>query len=129
MDHMAMADMDKDMIDARAVFIRLATEPGGLAKWAEQDQEASAENASIRLILNDFELVSTAIQFGIADYAFYHKYNHGTVKRYWTHAAPYIHALRARTGSQTVYEEFEQLHNWVGGGKRPRRKILWKKFF
>lgn len=130
MDHMAMADMDRDMIAARKKFIALAKVPGGLAAWAEPDKESSEEVEAIRLVLNDFELISVAIQFGIADYDFYERYNHGTVVRYWKQAAPFVHALRERTGRQTIYAEFEQLVQWVDKTQRPpRRKIWFKRLF
>ncbi len=130
MDHLATTNIDKDMIDARTKFIRLATSPGGLAPYAAADKEPTEEVAAIRLVLNDFEFVSVSVQFGIMDYKFYHRAAHGTVKRYWTHAAPFIYVLRERIGSPTVYYEFEQLNQWVTGrADRPRRQIWWKKLF
>lgn len=128
MDHMAAENIDKDAIEARALLIRLSREEGGLAKWAEANQESSKEAESIRLILNDFELISVSIQYGIMDYDFYKRFNHGTVKRYWSKSASYIHALRERTGSQTVYCEFEKLNSWISGSKPPR-SIWLKKLF
>lgn len=130
MDHMARVDMDEDMIGARKKFITLAKANGGLAVWAEQDQETSDELAAIRLILNDFELCSVSIQFGIMDYEFYKLYNHGTVRAYWSAAAPFIHALRQRTGRQTLFHEFEALAGWIDQGIRsPRRRRWWHRFF
>jgi Domain of unknown function (DUF4760) len=127
MDHMARVDMDNDMIAARKDFITLAKAPGGLALWAETEHEASDEMAAIRLILNDFELVSVAIQYGIMDYDFYKLYNHGTVRAYWEASAPFIHALRQRKGRRTLFHEFEDMACWIDKGLRPPRKRLWVK--
>jgi hypothetical protein len=130
LDHMQRIDMDKDMIAAQQIFIAQAKAEGGLAKWAESQHEASNEAAAIRLILNDFELVSVAIQFGIIDFNFYKLYCHGTVRRYWEAAAPYIHALRHRTGRKTLFYEFEMLACWIDKDLKPPRKGLWRgKYF
>ena len=128
MDHMAAENIDKDAIEARALLIKLSREEGGLAKWAEADKESSTQAEAIRLVLNDFELISVSIQYGIMDYEFYHKFNHGTVKKYWSKSASYVHALRERTGSQPLFCEFEKLYGWVNGNKVPR-SIWLKKLF
>lgn len=117
------------MIAAQKKFIELAGKDGGLTIWAEPNNESSAEAASIRLVLNDFELISTSIQFGIMDYKFYKQQSHGTVKRYWKAAAPFIHALRDRTGSKTVYCEFEQLHEWIDNESKGYKSKWWRNIF
>ncbi len=130
MEHLAIDNVDSDMIDARTKFIKLAKAPGGLAKYAENDQEHSEELEAIRLILNDFELVSTAIQFGIMDFDFYKMQSAGTVSRYWECAAPFIHALRQRTGRKSLYQEFEVLAGWIDRNNRPPSRKIWlKKLF
>ncbi|WP_390474595.1 DUF4760 domain-containing protein [Altererythrobacter sp. MTPC7] len=125
MDHMAATNIDDDMLRAQKEFIRLANKAGGLAKWAEPSKESSKEAEAIRLVLNDFELISTSIQMGIMDYSLYYKFCHGTVIKYWTAAAPFVHALRQRTGSTTLYEEFQCLYDWVKDNKKP--KGVWRK--
>ena len=130
MDHLAHSITDNDAIEARNTFIQLGNAEGGLAKWAEPEHEASPEVAAIRLVLNDFELISTSIQFGIMDFDFYRQQNFGTVIRYWKAAAPFIHALRQRTGRQTLYAEFEVLAEWMDKDLRPsRRGKFLRKFF
>lgn len=131
MEHLAIDNVDSDMIAARTKFIALAKQNGGLARFAENDKEHSEELEAIRLILNDFELISTAIQFGVVDFDFYRKYNQGTVIRYWECAAPFIHALRQRTGRETLFCEFEALAMWIKDKKGPpsRRWLFWRKSF
>lgn len=129
MQHIADCEADRDVLEAREKFIELSSRPGGLAIWAASENEASEETAAIRLILNDFELVAVGIQHGIIDFEFYRRYCHGTIIRYWQKSAPFVHALRERVGSQTIYSEFETLHDWVNKNKKPRRSIVWKKLF
>jgi len=128
MEHMAETDNDKDMIDARRLFIETAKQAGGLAIFAEEDQEHSTESEAIRLVLNDFELTAVGIQMGVMDYEFYKRYNRGTVIRYWNHAAPYIYALRARVGSNLVFHEYEELVRWFTK-RTPRRTFWWRVLF
>ncbi len=113
------------MLAAQKLFIKLASKDGGLAKWADLKKESSKEAEAIRLVLNDFELISTSIQLGIMDYELYRKFCHGTVIKYWTKGAPFVHALRQRTGSTTVFCEFEALYTWVKDKKKP--KGVWRK--
>lgn len=127
MEHLAIDNTDGDMIKARTHFIELAKAEGGLAKWAEPAHERSEQLESIRLILNDFELVSNSIQFGIMDFEFYKQNSHGTVSRYWECAAPFIHALRAKTGRQSLYKEFEVLAGWIDKGVSPPKRSIWKR--
>lgn len=113
------------MLAAQKLFIKLANKSGGLAKWAEPSKESGKEAEAIRLVLNNYELVSTAIQTGIMDYNFYYQFSHGNVVRYWTAAAPFVHALRQRTGSMTLFCEFEALYDWIDNNNRP--KGVWLK--
>ncbi|MFZ2996243.1 DUF4760 domain-containing protein [Sphingobium sp.] len=129
MDHIAKTSIDQDMINANKQFIALAKDPGGLVKWADASLEGTAEVESIRLVLNDMELISVSIQFGIMDFEYIKRFSHGTIVKYWTASAPLVYALRSRTGSNTIYLEFEQLHEWIAGAKKPKRSIWWKKVF
>ena len=129
MSHMNLVDTDKDMILARQTFIKEAQKPEGLTPWADPGKEHTAECQAIRLVLNDFELVSVGIQFGIIDYTFYKRYNYGTVIRYWYAAAPFVYSIRGQLKSNTVYHEFEELFRWMENG-RPRKRGFWlKKIF
>ncbi|WP_157799489.1 DUF4760 domain-containing protein [Qipengyuania seohaensis] len=130
LDHLAVDNVDTDMIRARTTFIKLALGPGGLAPYADNDKEHSKEQQAIRLILNDFELVSTAIQFGIMDFEFYKQQAGGTAIRYWECAAPFVHAIRQKAGRNTLYCEFEALAGWISDDHKPKkRNRLWRKFF
>lgn len=107
-DHFARSEADKDLIAARAVFIRLARE-GSLAPWAAADKEPSDEAQKIGLVLNDYELIALGISVGIIDEPLCRRYNRATMMAYWHHARPFVRALRARTKSRNIYRGFERL--------------------
>jgi hypothetical protein len=128
LNHMSRVDNDADMIHARKIFIQEAKKAEGVTPWAEPGKEHSLECEAIRLVLNDFELVSVGIQLGIIDYAFYKRYNRSTVIRYWYAAAPFIYSIRRQTGSKALFHEFEELYRGFEKGRPPRRKFYFLSF-
>jgi len=122
--YMSHIDCDKDMIAARAMFIQEAKKPEGLTPWADPGKEHTPQCEAIRLVLNDFEIASVALQLGTIDYEFYRRYNYGTVIRYWYAAAPFVYSVRKQTGSKTVYHEFEELYRRFEK-KRPPKRRFW----
>ena len=121
LDHIVRSQGDGDLIGARQTFISLAKEPGGLAIWAEADREKSRETQSIALVLNEFELLAIGMQRGIIDFELYRRFNRSGVIHYWNHAAPFVHALRARVDNQMIYHEFEELKRWMEDSAPPKR--------
>ncbi|MGL4439527.1 MAG: DUF4760 domain-containing protein [Bosea sp. (in: a-proteobacteria)] len=121
LDHLANTERDQDMIKARKQFIELAKQSGGLAKWADAENEGTEEAQSIRITLNDFELISIAIQKGIIDFDMYRMWNRTSVIRYWKNGSPYISALRARLNNRAIYHEFEEMEKWMQKDKMPKR--------
>ena len=121
-DHIAKTEADADVIKARRTFIQLAKANGGLAKWAAEEHERSEEVQNIKLILNDFELIAIGIQRGIIDLEFYKRWYKSGVTRHWSHAYPFVAALRNRTGNNMLFHEFEQLAGWLNDNKAPPRK-------
>jgi hypothetical protein len=51
-------EADHDYIEAHRCFVRLAKTPEGLAPWAAAGREESKELHSVRLVLNNYELIS-----------------------------------------------------------------------
>lgn len=122
-DHITKTDADSDIIKARRSFIELAKQSDGLAKWAAEEHEKSDEVQSIKIVLNDFELIAIGIQRGIIDAEFYKRWHRSGVLNYWKHASPFVAALRARTGNEMLFYEFEQMAGWFNDNKPPRRSI------
>jgi hypothetical protein len=129
MAHITNSESDKDLIKARQQFITLAKASGGLAPWADADKEQTDEAQAIRLILNDFELISISIQFGVMDNALIRRFERGSIIRYWFYAAPYVYALRGRLGSDSLYHEFEEMARWMKTKNMPRRSYLSRLIF
>lgn len=126
LEYLAGVDSDRDIIAARKIFLVEAVKPEGLTPWADPGHEDSPQCDAIRLILNEFELASIGIQFGIIDRDFYRRYNQGTVLRYWYSAAPFVYSLRRQLQSKTVYHEFEELFRHFH--RPPKRKFSFLKF-
>lgn len=122
LDLIVKIESDSDLIAARKKFIELAKAPGGLGVWAELEKEQSEEVQSIRLVLNEFELISIGIQRGILDYDFFKLWNRSTTIRFWHSAAPFVTTLRSRTANQALYHEFQELVSWMDDKKMPKRR-------
>ncbi len=123
LQQLSSKDSDKDMIDARQTFIRLAKDPSGLVTWSNPDKEASKEVEAIRLVLNDFELTAIGCQLNIIDYTIMERYQKSAVLKYWFYAAPFVYALRARLGKHTIYHEFEELARCMADSTPPKRSF------
>jgi hypothetical protein len=121
-EHIVAMEADRSFIIARRKFIELSKHPGGLAPWASEDKESTPETQSIRLVLNEFEIVSIAIQRGVMDFETYRRWYQLTVIRFWAHAKPYAEALRARTNHPALFHEFEELERWM---KNPPHRYKW----
>jgi hypothetical protein len=125
LEHIVRMEADGNFIVARRKFRELSKTADGLAPWASVDRESTPEAQNIRLVLNEFEIVSIGIQLGIFDFETYRRWFQSTVVRFWTHGAPYINALRARTGHPSLFHEFEELSRWMNENKRPPRRYKW----
>src|SRR6185312_4651118 len=71
LEFISRGDADKDIIQARQKFIELARSNGGLRAHAEEECEKNEDTQKIKLVLNEFELVSIGIQRGVIDYELY----------------------------------------------------------
>lgn len=121
--HLSDNSRDRDILDAKKLFLELAQNPKGMAKWAAEKHESSDQNQAIRLYLNSFELISLGIQRRIIDYKIFKRWNRSTVLHAWAAAAPYITELRKRTGRPLLFHEFEELARDFNDLKRPKRRF------
>jgi hypothetical protein len=102
---------------------------GGLSAWADQNKEKTIEAQTIGEVLNQYELISIGIQFGILDYKLYRMLSRGVTIRFWNHGHPYIVSLRTRLNDKLIYHEFEEMIRWLKDEKMPKRHWWWGKFF
>lgn len=122
LEHLAGLENDEDFIKAKTQFLHLSQEPGGLAPWAEEAKESTEETQSIRLVLNNMELIAIGIQTGIIDYTLYRRFQRTTALRLWKLGAPFVHALRSRLNSDSLYHEYEEMARWLRDHQMPRRR-------
>jgi hypothetical protein len=128
-EYIAKTEIDNDMIKARRDFVELARASGGLAPWADVDKEKEDKLQSIKIVLNEFELISIAIQRGVFDFQIYSRWKKTGTIQYWRFGAPFIVALRARTDNDALFHEFEEMVKWLKGEQMPHRTWWWGKFF
>jgi Domain of unknown function (DUF4760) len=122
-------EADHDLIKGYQKHIELALAPEGLAKWADVAKEKTVETQTIRLILNQYELVAIGIQLGILDYKFWRRWGRSTTIRSWKHASPFVLKLRERLSNPAIYHEFEELALALEGDKMPKRNWWVGRFF
>jgi Domain of unknown function (DUF4760) len=128
-DLIARNEADHDLIQGYQKYVELALAPEGLAKWADIANEKTVETQTIRLILNQYELVAIGIQLGILDYKFWQRWGKSTTIRSWNHASPFVLRLRERLSNPAVYHEFEELVKALQGEKMPKRNWWLGRFF
>jgi hypothetical protein len=129
LDFIANSKSNRELITARRRFVELAKAQGGLAVWAEKDKEKESDAQTIGEVLNQYELISLGIQFGILDYHLYRMLSKSVTIHFWEHAHPYIVSLRTRLNNKMIYHEFEEMVKWFTGEKTPKRHWWWGKLF
>jgi Domain of unknown function (DUF4760) len=121
LDLIARNEADHDLIEGYKKFVELALAPEGLAKWADVANEKTTETQTIRLILNQYELVAIGIQLGILDFKFWQRWGKSITVRSWKHASPFVSKLRERVSNPAIYYEFEELAKALEANKMPKR--------
>lgn len=115
------ASADRDMIQARNEFNKLSDPGGKLSTCVKSSDLTPEEQDFVRRVLNDHELISIGIQFGILDFKVICHNQKSTTLRDWARSAPFIYKLRAELDNQALYHEFEELVRWLQDKKMPRR--------
>lgn len=127
--HLSAKDADKDVIEARKKFNELSDPTGKLSTYTKPDDLSEEESNSVRLILNDYEVMAIGVENGIFDLAIIKHYGRGTILRDWARTAPFIHKLRNELDNPYVYYEFEHLAHWLQEERKPKRRIWTKLWF
>ncbi len=119
LDHIAHLESDRDIIEARKMFVELAKKAGGLAVWAEANKEQTNEALAIGRILNSYELISIGIQRGIIDFELFKRWHRASAIKYWERGAPFVMRIRERLQNDMFFHEFEQMVGWFKEDKKP----------
>lgn len=109
LDMISQAERDQDIIEAQARFSQLAAQPSGLAPYAERNKLGTDDVDKIRIVLNQYEIFAIGIKRGIIDEELYFLWFKSGLLTHWRYAEPFIIRLRALTGSDVLFREFEWL--------------------
>ena len=121
------SDLDRDMIKARSMFIKLSRDPAGLAPHAHDP--LSAEFKAIKMVLNEYEILAIGIQRGIMDDTTYRRWYRTGILYAWKAAAPFILARRNLSGNDALWYEFEEMARLYRKKRAmPRRQFFWGRF-
>lgn len=122
--YLSKNETDKDMIEARKNFIEISKNVSEFISAADPSKDADEVAKSIRIVLNDFELISIGIQRGVIDFETYKLwYKTGTIN-YWDRSKPFIEAIRTREKNPMLFHEFETLVGWLRDHKKPKRGYI-----
>ncbi len=114
-------ESDNDFLQANRIFVRL-TRSDNIAKYASQENVNSEEAQAIKVILNQFELVSVGIQNGILDYDMFKMWCRGWVLETYNHVSAFIDELRRSSGNKKLFKEFQYLKDCLEKGKKMRKR-------
>ncbi|HKC02980.1 MAG TPA: DUF4760 domain-containing protein, partial [Sphingomicrobium sp.] len=106
LDYFSRMDNDRDLIDARKLFVHVTGEGFDLMSFTTPDKYDTNEAAAMRLTLNENERLAIGIQFGILDREFVRRAVRGTIIRDWELAAPWVYKIRSVTCNAAIYHEF-----------------------
>lgn len=129
LDYFARVDNDKDIIQARKLFVKVTAEGYDLMGLADPSKYDTDEAGALRLLLNENEKLAIGIQFGILDKEFVCRAVKGTIIRDWQLSAPFIYKVRAATGRDMLYHEFEELALSFADNRKPQRSSRWRLWF
>lgn len=121
---------DNDYIRARKEFNALRESSNGLEFWAAAEHSGTPQLETIRLILNDYELIAIGISEDIIDETLYKRWFESTLIRDFDAAFATIDTLRRRTKIDGLYVEFEALaRRWKTRKEQeppPARPRFWR---
>ncbi len=101
-EQLSLALNDGDYIAARRRFVDLSRTPGQAAICAQDENIYSKQSRAIRLVLNNWELISIGIQRGIIDYSIVDRFHRGAIISDWEISAPFILELRRRAKNPRI---------------------------
>lgn len=107
LDILMQEQTNGDLISERRRFIDLRDKGDRLVQWA--GQPSSAECATIRTVLNRYELTAIGIFCGAVDEALYKSWCRTTLVRDWTACKAFVTELRSTARNPKYFCEFEKL--------------------
>jgi len=99
---------DPRTILERTNFVKLR-DAGHLSKWADPANTHTEESATLRAILNQYELVAIGIKQSTIDEKVYKRWCRTTLVKDWAACKALVMQLRENEKVATYYCEFEKL--------------------
>lgn len=119
LDMVLAEETDADYVKQRTKFVKLR-DAGHMAKWADPTSTTSDESATIRAILNRYELIAIGIGQGIVDEQSYRRWCRTTLVKDWVESKSLVMQLRNNSKTPTFYIEFEALaRKWAKASEKP----------
>ncbi|WP_460275114.1 DUF4760 domain-containing protein [Celeribacter sp. ULVN23_4] len=109
LDLLSRNEWDSDYLKARNEFNVLKNTPPGLAFWTSEDHAASPQIATIRSVLNDYEMIAIGIEEDILDEDLYLKWFRSSLLKDYELSKDAINSLREKHKVPSLYDRFELL--------------------
>ena len=100
---------DEEYIEYKNKFNRLKRSDSNLIEWAAKDKIDTDEVNTIRVMLNDYELVALGIREGILDEELFRRWFQTPLINDWKCIKGFIMAIRDSENAPKVFHEFEWL--------------------
>ena len=97
-----------DLIAAKQTVIKLATKDA-LLQYSKKKNGSSDERAAIMRLLSHYEFMAVGVHSGALDEGLLQKMKHSTTVQTYSRLKPFILKLRASTGVDTIFQDFEAL--------------------
>lgn len=118
LDLIMMWQSNAELIKGRSDFVKLR-DGGHLVQWADPAKSGSSESATIRSVLNRYELVAIGIKQRTLDKTIYELWLKTVTVSDWIHCRTFVLELRKQTGIPTLYCEYEALaKSWANEQQR-----------
>jgi len=125
-DLLSSTRADEELVAGLRCLSELHNRPDANIRQYASDLKASSDEAkSIRYVLNHYEYVAVGLQSGIYDEGMLRRASHNTVVNLFTHARPFIEALREHKHRPSLYQEMQCMaEHWqeLGQPKKKKRK-------
>lgn len=126
LEYIRSQEADTDVIKARNNFLNLAEKLNDIAETEHEQSKLIFPDLkfddiqNIRMVLNEYELISIGIQNGVLDFKMYRDWNKKNIIDHWDISNKYIEVIRTNK-NRKIYREFEKLKDWMD-----KRKLPWK---
>lgn len=128
-DLLSSSRSDEELVNGLRCLSSLHNRPDANIRQYALDANANSDEAkSIRYVLNHYEYVAVGLQSGIYDETMLRRASHNTVVSLFTHARPFIEALREHKNRPSLYQEMQCMaERWQELGQpKKHKKSRWQ---